>query len=424
MHKTFPEYFYEPNIKKLWKQAIFVPDTNVLLDIYCYPPETSRALVKILKYLKDQDRLWIPYQFVHEYLKNLPTIRLRIREDFKQNKKSLNSRSNGILDLLKKYNDETDYDLDKHIGEIKDIFQTIKNGLQESRQKHANRLKHDDLQGNIQELLGGIIGPQFSEERLIEVYDEGVRRYRLRQPPGFKDAGKDESRRYGDLIGWLQIICYVNRLEKKRPIIMVTNDSSGNDWFFKPGLDGKTQGPRPELVKEMREKANVNFYIYQTSAFMELANRHLELDEPVPETAIEEARSRDRRATQSSELVAGVRKSNLARFLIDDQLRQINAAIKAQTDAALQPIQATTAAAIDAMTRPAVEAVNAYVAEIATQAFKNLSYDAGLLYRSGTSRRRASTRDDIDERDKETDGDNETDDDPNDDDPNPTPELA
>ncbi len=116
--------------------------------------------------------------------------------------------------------------------------------------------------------------------------------------------------------------------------------------------------------------------------------------------------------------------SNLARFLIDDQLRQINAAIKAQTDAALQPIQATTAAAIDAMTRPAVEAVNAYVAEIATQAFKNLSYDAGLLYRSGTSRRRASTRDDIDERDKETDGDNETDDDPNDDDPNPTPELA
>ena len=286
MRDSFPEFYYNPSIKELWKNAIFVPDANVLLDIYCYPPETSRALLKILEHLKDQDRLWIPHQFAQEYLKNLPYIRQNIREEFKRNKKALDTLSTGMLNLLTNFDEVTDFDLDKPIGEIKNIFQLIKKGLQEYRKKHEERLENDNLEDVVEKLLEGIIGRQFPSERLIEAYDDGARRFRLRQPPGFKDTGKDESRRYGDLIGWLQIINHMQGLEEKIPVIMITNDSSGNDWFYKPALDGKIRGPRPELVKEMRDKAEVDFYIHQTGEFIELADKYLTLGERIPETTI------------------------------------------------------------------------------------------------------------------------------------------
>ena len=305
---TFPEFYYNPSIKKLWKKAIFVPDTNVLLDIYCYPPETSRALVKILSHLKDQDRLWIPYQFAQEYLKNLPYVRQNIREDFKRNKKALDTLSTDILNFLTGFNEVTDFNLDKSIGEIKVTFKTIKKGLQEFREKHEARLENDNLENVVEELLVGIIGCQFPPEQLVKAYDDGALRFRLRQPPGFKDAGKDESRRYGDLIGWLQIISYVQGLERKHPIIMITSDSSGHDWFYKPALDGKTRGPRPELVGEMRAKADVDFYIHETWEFIELANEYLDLDAPIPETTIKEAK-RPRKPSVMYDPVSGISKT-------------------------------------------------------------------------------------------------------------------
>ena len=290
MRDVFPEFFYDPSATKLWKKAIFVPDTNVLLDIFRFSPETSRDLVSILKQLKNKDRLWIPYQYAHEYLMRLPSIRKTIRESNKKQTQDLDNLCQVFVNLLSKFDEQTDYELGAQIDKVEVVFRTIKRGLKDHRKKHKERLDSEDLEGDVEKIFKGRIGCPFSDERLAEVYRDGEWRYKLRRPPGFKDESKPESRRYGDLIGWLQIIEFANGEKPKRPIILVTRDSSGDDWFYKPGLDGKTQGPRPELVREMREKANVDFYIYQTGDFMELANIHLKLHEPVPESAIEEAR--------------------------------------------------------------------------------------------------------------------------------------
>ena len=291
MRERFPEYFNKPDIKKMWETAIFVPDTNVLLDIFRFPPESSKGLLKILKHLKDRDRLWIPYQFTHEYINSLPAICDNIRVDYQRKKSLMNQKCGELMPRLEDLDKLTDYDLKKQIDSIKNIFEVAKKGLKKSRKEHERRLESEDLKGQIETLLQGVIGREWSDKRLAKTYKKGQWRYSLRRPPGFKDENKPMSQGYGDLVGWLQIIEFAGSQDTEQPIIMITRDSSGDDWFYKPEVHKDEVAPRPELVKEMRNKAGVDFYLYQTGEFMELANEYLK-DDLVSETAIEEAKAR------------------------------------------------------------------------------------------------------------------------------------
>ena len=105
MRRRFPEYFYDPDIKKMWETAIFVPDTNVLLDIFRFPPASSKGLLKILKHLKGRNRLWIPYQFAYEYVRKQPSIRRDIKGDDKKRMQDLNQWSDNVVNKLREFDD-------------------------------------------------------------------------------------------------------------------------------------------------------------------------------------------------------------------------------------------------------------------------------------------------------------------------------
>ena len=406
MRDAFPEFYYKPDIENMWKNAIFVTDTNVLLNIFHFSPETSADLMKVLVQLKDQHRLWIPYQFAHEYLKNVPVVHRKIGDEYKLKKRALNKLCEAILQQLNDFDSLTDYELGERIDEIKTIFSSIKTGLEKFRQKHKNRLENDDLEGQIERLFEGRIGCCFSNERLAEVFAEGERRYKLGIPPGFKDHDKDVSRRYGDLVGWLQTLRYANGLKPKRPFILITDDSGGHDWFYKPQRDGNVTGPRPELVKEMRDKAGVDFYIYQTATFMEAANEYLNLEEEVTESTISEARNR----------VRGRSGSRYPMFHLP-VLEQYDAVLRAKAE--------ENARVVDAVTRPLIDAANANAARITAQALGDLSYYIDPLYGVRTSRRSSSDPDEREIWDDEVDSDEDSNNDPNDDnstdDPGSTP---
>ena len=304
MRDMFPEYYYEPDEESLWEEAIFVFDANVLLDVYRFTPQTSKALLKILKKLKSQNRIWIPYWFALEYRRKLSAVPNEIREKQKRNKTELANKCDEIITHLKNYDVETNYDFKCEIAKIRDIFKEAKKGLSDFQQKHKSRLENYNIEAEIEGLFAGQTGEPYSDERLAEVFSEGEWRYRLQRPPGFKDSGKPESRRYGDLIGWFQIIEYAKEQNDSIPIILVTNDSSGKDWFYKPRgqnqNDEEIKVPHPELVKEMRDKASVDFYLYQTGDFMELAEKHLALDEPITDGAITEAKKTRRNVDLSN----------------------------------------------------------------------------------------------------------------------------
>lgn len=67
MRDLFPGFYKstEQEISTLWQEGIFVFDTNMLLHVYRYSPETRERFFETLSQLKD--RLWIPYQAANEY---------------------------------------------------------------------------------------------------------------------------------------------------------------------------------------------------------------------------------------------------------------------------------------------------------------------------------------------------------------------
>ncbi|MEI8641983.1 hypothetical protein P4S68_16510 [Pseudoalteromonas sp. Hal099] len=58
-------------------------------------------------------------------------------------------------------------------------------------------------------------------------------------------------------------------------------------------IQRKTVGPRPELVKEFKDRANNPFHMYQADRFLELARENL--DEQVSDEVVEEIREVKRR---------------------------------------------------------------------------------------------------------------------------------
>ncbi|HJR99758.1 MAG TPA: PIN-like domain-containing protein, partial [Flavobacterium sp.] len=125
-------------------------------------------------------------------------------------------------------------------------------------------------------------GNPYSHSKIIEIIKEGEFRYANFLPPGYMDQ-KDKLgfQKYADLIIWKQIIEYSNN--EKKPIILIMDDLK-EDWWV---LDKKRKPimPRPELIEEIRESGNAEFWMYTISDFLK------KFPELIEETTIQEVQN-------------------------------------------------------------------------------------------------------------------------------------
>jgi len=283
MKNTFPGY-YRPDdeeFKKLWEDCLFIFDTNVLLNLYRYSPETTN---EFLEFLDDiSDRIWLPHQAGYEYQKN------RLGEIANQEKS---------YDNLIKFIDKTQKDLKESllskrhpflknakelINTIGDIFDGISSRLKEKRDEYVFLNKEDNVRDKLTSLFEGKVGSAYSEAELEKIYLEGKERYNKKIPPGYMDTDKPEPERYGDLILWFQVI---DKAKAEQRAIILIVDEKKEDWWLKS--KGEIISPRPELVNEMIADAKVPFYIYRADPFMENAREHLKKD--INQQAIDEVK--------------------------------------------------------------------------------------------------------------------------------------
>ena len=274
MKNTFPGYYRptEDEFSEIWENCLFVLDANVLLNLYRYSPETRKELLDILKEISD--RLWVPHQAALEYHQN----RLGV---IKQQAAAYDSVQEKLRDSLRKLEDglrlligkgrHPFLDADRLLERITIVFTEIEEEMKALSLEHPNLIDKDPLKETITALLEGKIGSSYPSERIGEIYKAGKTRYENKIPPGYQDAVKGNTRKYGDLILWFQIIDQAKAA--KRPIILVTDDRK-DDWWLR--FNGQTIGPRPELVNEIVSKADTSFYMYSTDPFMEHARAHLE----------------------------------------------------------------------------------------------------------------------------------------------------
>lgn len=281
MKKSFKEYhqFSADEFQQLFKNCLFVFDTNTLLNMYRYRRETVDAYMKVLKELKNKNQLWIPHQIGYEFFENRISV---ISEYEKSYDEILSILDNAKKNIENKYKNHPFLDLAKIKEEINAGLSSVELKIKIQKNNHPKWLEGDDVLENIVELFDKNVGNEYDDERLEEIKKEGEKRYAKKIPPGFKDDQKTEEKKYGDLILWFQIIDKAT--ESKRPIILISGDIKDDWWLEK---DGKRIMPLPQLKKEIFVKAGVDFHIYTADRFLELYKIS---SEEIDERAIKEIR--------------------------------------------------------------------------------------------------------------------------------------
>lgn len=279
----------EEEFRKMWCEGLFVLDANALLNLYRYSDHTRGQLIEVLRGV--EERLWLPHQVAYEFINRRLTVIAEQGRKYAQLREHLKN----VSEVIEKHTSELHRDTALRAEDVlnpSNVQQSFDN-LEEYLKKQegglpklSNSPKEDEVWLLVDEVFDGKVGEPYAPERKKEVFEEGEKRYAQRVPPGYEDQDKDGEEQYGDLLVWFQILDKVKQANK--PIVFVTDDRKGDWWWI---FQKRTIGPRPELVEEIRNRAEVPFYIYPPGRFIEEAQRFL--GQTVSNEAISEAQGLD-----------------------------------------------------------------------------------------------------------------------------------
>ncbi len=193
MRDLFREY-YRPSdeeFSRLWQEATFVFDTNVLLNLYRYTASTRDDLLHIIENL--QQRIWLPHQVGLEFSRNRIYViddqneifsLIKIFDTFVEEKIT--------KDILQKYRKRGHFFAD--LNKIQAIFQQTKQALQDelqhTRDQYPDPMDNDILFERLDKLFRGKIGLPYSEDEMARLSSEFEERYKRNIP---RDAQRDIS---------------------------------------------------------------------------------------------------------------------------------------------------------------------------------------------------------------------------------------
>jgi hypothetical protein len=287
MRDKFTEFYVDDQFfNKLWRECVFVFDTNVLLNLYRYTENTTKEFLEVLNNLRE--RIWIPHQVGLEFNFNRIKVIKSQLSSYSKIISKINDNSERFINNLRQ--DLSEYikrhpsiKIDELINGIREFFEEVKGKIQNLEEKHPNYLENDPIFGKISELFNGKVGDSYDDDELNKIFNEGEQRYKCKIPPGYKDDEKKGIKfyngmyfkeKYSDLVLWKQILDFASK--NQRSVIFVTDDEKEDWWEI---MNGETVGPRYELLNEFKIKTKgKNFYMYKAYRFLEYAKDFLHTD--------------------------------------------------------------------------------------------------------------------------------------------------
>jgi len=262
----------EDEFSDLWDKAIFVFDTNTLLNIYRYTEDTCERFLETLD--AAIDRIWIPYQVGIEFHRNRRTCIANQLRAYDKLTARLKQFSKDFDAALGEYKNHRLISRERLNDELSKAITPVIESLKKSKSDHPDYLGDEDsVLDRLTTIFSGKVEDRFSEDELKKIYAEGKKRYAAKTPPGFKDKDKAEPARYGDLVIWKAML--EKGMKEKKPVIFVTSDTK-DDWWLKE--HGKRVGPLPELLQEFFDATGERCYIYTPMPFIERARAHFDLE--------------------------------------------------------------------------------------------------------------------------------------------------
>lgn len=266
---------------EIWKDAIFVFDTSVLLNFLEFL-HTYRQDIYANIFPKLKGRLFVTNYAEYEFLKNKEKVLNNPKEEYRvikekhfpdQHLQKFINQYDQLKNVTAKENKhpylkkEVFMEVDKGLEELKKKIKALESNMDklvvEQLKEHSAAIEKDNLLGFFE------VTPGFTYQELMKIVEEGEFRYRNKIPPGYMDE-KEKAElgvaKFGDLICWKQTLILAK--EKKRPVLLICDDLK-EDWCLVDGKDRrKMVGPRTELMKEMKDITGVEFWAYSSPQFL------------------------------------------------------------------------------------------------------------------------------------------------------------
>lgn len=282
--------YYPPSTEqyeRLWKEALIVLDTNVLLNLYRLPTTARDELIGVLELLKE--RLWIPHQVALEFQRRRLTV---IASERKATEDALTATSELVDDIKSKVEglqiDKRGLGIESQplLAELEKANNQLLEAIKTAHNSQLDISASDPVRQRLDELLDNRVGAgPTTQEDLDKLVLGGEDRFKEKIPPGFADADKEKNpneatfifdhikyqRKFGDLILWQQLIQHVKNTNVKT-VLLITADRK-EDWWWRE--QGKTIGPHTELIREIQREGGVSlFWMYSSVQFVEHANKY------------------------------------------------------------------------------------------------------------------------------------------------------
>ncbi|WP_122415955.1 PIN-like domain-containing protein [Pseudomonas viridiflava] len=278
------------NYTTAWNDALFVFDTNILLNLYRYQPGTREELITILNKLSE--RIWIPHHVALEFQRNRLSVISAQGRSFNEIRSVLTKAQTGLTSEISKLSLQNRHALintDVLLEEFNGLVEKFRAQLDEQQGAQQKPMDYDPLKLRIEELFYGKVGKSFKDQQFVDSASrEADSRYKCKIPPGYEDDGKDKDgpdefmhsgiifkRKYGDYFAWIQLLDHAKQ-QGVKSLIFVTDDGK-EDWWSIVNFNGpKTIGARPELVEEASRVGGIdNFIMYKPEGFLQYAKKYL-----------------------------------------------------------------------------------------------------------------------------------------------------
>lgn len=287
MRSSYRGYYppTEAELETLWNDGLIVPDTNTLLHLYRYSKSAAVDLFNVLSSV--EDRLWLPHQVGLEFQRGRIGVIEEQQAAFGVVLDAMNAATKDVETALRRFRKHPELDHETISGQFKAAIRPLEERIEGLRGSHLDAMPvsylEDQTWDRLTTMFEGRIGAPLDQAELLALYTEGAQRYEQKIPPGYRDAKKAEPGRYGDLILWKQLLKHV--AAHPRACIFVTDDDKEDWWRVE---QGKTLGPRVELIEEFWEACGHRVHFYSPDRFMFFARERIAA--AVSEDSIGEAR--------------------------------------------------------------------------------------------------------------------------------------
>lgn len=290
MKEQFPGY-YPPSgeiLSKLWQDAIFVFDANVLLNFYRLSDDTRNTL--FLFFEKFKNRIFVPYQVAEEYHRNITNVVTTQISKYDETIKELTD----VKALLTAKRSHPFFSKNFQL-EVDSFHEKFEQELKQKRAEVRRWLRDNPIKERLATLLENSVGQPYNKSNLETLHKEGADRFSKKIPPGYADAkDKPGDAKYGDWIVWKQTM--EKAKADKRDVIFITGDEK-EDWFVKH--HGQIISARPELLQEFITITEQRIYIYTADGFLLYANEYLQSG--IKEEVIQEVKNSLKEGTEKNE---------------------------------------------------------------------------------------------------------------------------